>query len=87
MILEGVSSDMIGTVEASLIKLNKPLWNSVVDGFGNHDPGSGRYEQAKSDWDVIHRGRKWAVKCMGKPRTSKMILKDIDKYFNNLIKK
>jgi hypothetical protein len=87
MILEGVSSDMIGTVEAALIKLNKPLWNSVVDGFGNHDPGSGRYEQAKSDWDVIHHGRKWAVKCMGKPRTSKMILKDIGKYFNNLIKK
>ena len=56
---------MIGTVEAALIKLNKPLWNTAMDGFGNHDPGSGRYEQAKSDWDVIHPGRAWAEKCKG----------------------
>jgi hypothetical protein len=44
---------MISTIEAALIKLNMPLWNTAVDGFGNHDPGSGRYQQAKSDW--IHR--------------------------------
>lgn len=57
VIFEGASSDMIGTIEAALIKLNRPLWNTAVDGFGNHDPGSGRYEQAKSGWDVIHPGR------------------------------
>ena len=54
VIFEAEGSDMISTIEAALIKLNKPLWNMAVDGFGNHDPGSGRYEQAKSDWDVIH---------------------------------
>ena len=65
VIFEDASSDMIGTIEAALIKLNMPLWNSTVDGFGIHDPGSGRYKQAKSDWDVIHPGRRWAEKCTG----------------------
>jgi len=65
VIFEDVGSDMISTIEAALIKLNIPLWNTAVDGFGNHDPGSGRYEQAKSDWDVIHEGRAWANKCNG----------------------
>lgn len=65
VIFEDVGSDMISTIEATLIKLNIPLWNTAVDGFGNHDPGSGRYEQAKSDWDVIHKGRAWANKCNG----------------------
>ncbi|MEK7747726.1 MAG: Eco29kI family restriction endonuclease [Nitrospirota bacterium] len=65
VIFEDVGSDMISTIEAALIKMNIPLWNTAVDGFGNHDPGSGRYEQAKSDWDVIHEGRAWANKCNG----------------------
>lgn len=65
VIFEEEGSDMISTIEAALIKLNRPLWNTAVDGFGNHDPGSGRYEQAKSDWDVIHEGRGWANKCNG----------------------
>ena len=60
VIFEGDGSDMISTVEAALIKITRPLWNVVVDGFGNHDPGKGRYEQARSDWDVIHSGRPWA---------------------------
>lgn len=65
VIFEEDGSDMISTIEAALIKLNRPLWNTAVDGFGNHDPGSGRYEQAKSDWDIIHEGRAWANKCNG----------------------
>lgn len=75
IILEGVAVDLIGMAEAALIREHKPLWNSVLDGFGNHDPGKGRYEQAKSDWDVLHVGRKWAVKCKGKANS----LKDIKK--------
>ena len=68
VIFEAEGSDMIGTIEAALIKLNKPLWNSTLDGFGNHTPGAGRFNQAKSDWDVIHPGRPWADKCTGIPR-------------------
>lgn len=30
--------------ENLLIEMFQPLWNSVLDGFGNHDPGRGRYK-------------------------------------------
>lgn len=80
MIFEGASSDMIGTLEAALIKWKKPLWNSFLDGFGNHDPGKGRYEQAKSDWDVVHTGRPWAKKCKGKTPTKRFLLKGIEEF-------
>ncbi|MEG0333575.1 MAG: Eco29kI family restriction endonuclease [Akkermansia sp.] len=81
IVFESTGSDMIGTVEASLIKLYNPLWNSAVDGFGNHDPGAGRYQQAKSDWDVLHSGRSWALKCEGVPKDISQIKMNIDEYF------
>jgi hypothetical protein len=81
VIFEADSSDMISTVEASLIKLSLPLWNTALDGFGNHDPGSGRYEQAKSDWDVIHPGRLWAAKCNGIHAEEGVILSGIKSHF------
>lgn len=84
VIFEDASSDMIGTIEAALIKLNRPLWNIAVDGFGNHDPGSGRYEQAKSDWDVIHPGRSWAEKCNGLSTDKKVIIANIKRHLKSL---
>lgn len=84
MIFEGASSDMIGTLEASVIKWKRPIWNSFLDGFGNHDPGKGRYEQAKSDWDVVHPGRSWAVKCKGKTPTRASLLRGIETFLSNV---
>ena len=75
---------MIGTVEAALIKITQPLWNTVVDGFGNHDPGSGRYEQARSDWDVLHPGRLWADKCKGKSSNRAEVENKIKLHFSAL---
>ena len=46
--------------ESLLINRFAPIWNRLIDGFGNHDPGSGRYNQARSRWDVLHPGRPWA---------------------------
>ncbi len=66
IIMEGQESNLISTVEAELIRRFTPLWNSVVDGFGNHDPGRGRYNQSLSEWDVLHPGRAWAKKLTGK---------------------
>ena len=66
MILCCIESDLVVPAEAELIRRYGPLWNSVIDGFGNHDPGSGRYNQAKSEWDVLHPGRPWADRLMGK---------------------
>lgn len=56
---------LIAPIESAIIKAYNPLWNAWVDGFGNHDPGEGRQGQAKSQWDVIHPGRKWADKLRG----------------------
>lgn len=65
MVLAGPENDLISTVEASLTRKYNPLWNSYVDGFGNHDPGKGRYEQAPSEWDTLHSGRAWAERLKG----------------------
>lgn len=52
----------IPLAESLMIEMFLPLWNRQIDGFGNHDPGSGRHEQQRSPWDVIHPGRPWATK-------------------------
>jgi hypothetical protein len=84
VIFEDESSDMISTIEAALIKLSQPLWNVALDGFGNHDPGRGRYEQAKSDWDVIHPGRIWAERCNGIPKAESIITANIDRHLQSI---
>ena len=43
MVLDDDESGIIGPVEASLIRKFEPLWNTVIDGFGNHTPGIGRF--------------------------------------------
>lgn len=53
--------------ENLLISRFMPVWNNVVAGFGNHDPGKGRYQGLAPRWDVLHPGRAWALKC--KPRS------------------
>lgn len=84
MILEGPSSDMIGTIEAALIKWTRPLWNSCVDGFGNHDPGAGRRGQARSDWDVLHPGRAWAELLTGIPAVPEAVIERIEAFMENV---
>ena len=52
----------IPLAESLLIEMYCPVWNQKIDGFGNHDPGQGRYNQQRSPWDAIHPGRPWASK-------------------------
>jgi hypothetical protein len=54
--------------EALLIGHYRPVWNVVVDGFGNHAPGRGRTRQARSPWDTLHPGRGWAARLPESPR-------------------
>jgi hypothetical protein len=49
--------------ESLLIARFAPIWNSLIDGFGNHDPGKGRHAGLRPRWDVLHPGRSWADKC------------------------
>jgi hypothetical protein len=63
--------------ESLLIEKFSPVWNKILDGFGNHDPGRGRYNQQRSYWDTIHKGRSWVLKCKKNDKSAKDILKDI----------
>jgi hypothetical protein len=83
VILNDEETDLISALESTLIRKYKPLWNNVIDGFGNHDPGMGRTNQAKSEWDVLHRGRPWAEKLTGEPPDLKNIEKKIAEYFSS----
>jgi hypothetical protein len=48
--------------EALMISHYQPVWNQVLQGFGNHDPGAGRRVGARPDWDEVHPGRPWAAR-------------------------
>lgn len=52
-----------------LIAMFQPLWNMLLDGFGNHDPGKGRYKQQRAPWDMVHPGRPWAARLMPNPKS------------------
>ncbi|MDR0850887.1 MAG: Eco29kI family restriction endonuclease [Clostridiales Family XIII bacterium] len=52
----------IPLAESMLIERFKPVWNRTLDGFGNHDPGKGRYSGKMPLWDCLHPGRAWATR-------------------------
>ena len=64
-ILEGDTANMIAALEAAIIAEHTPLWNSVIDGFGNHDPGRRRVTGKRPQWDCLHPGRPWAMRMTG----------------------
>lgn len=70
--------------ESLLIAKFAPVWNAVIDGFGNHDPGSGRYQGLKPKWDVLHPGRRWADKCATRKETSDQIAGEVVDYFRSI---
>ena len=67
--------------ENMLIEEFKPLWNRVIDGFGNNDPGGRRANQYRSPWDVLHPGRPWAEKLADNPVSIADLEKNISDYF------
>ena len=62
--------------ENALIETFAPVWNAVVDGFGNNNPGKGRHKQQRSPWDTLHPGRPWAESLI--PKTKKQHGVDMD---------
>lgn len=74
----------IPLAESLLIERFKPLWNRCIDGFGNHDPGKGRYQQQKSPWDCIHEGREWADRLQPNSLSYDELLVKIDRYLDDI---
>jgi hypothetical protein len=60
--------------ESLLIEKFAPVWNSTIEGFGNHDPGRGRYSSQRPLWDMVHPGRAWANKLLENNRSKQEIL-------------
>lgn len=69
--------------ESLLIAKFDPLWNKLIDGFGNHDPGSGRHAGLRPRWDVLHPGRHWAEKCQPRTETAEQIIGEARDYLRN----
>lgn len=61
--------------ESLLVDRFSPIWNTLIDGFGNHDPGSGRRNQSKSRWDVLHPGRAWADRLRDNESTAEEVIR------------
>lgn len=66
--------------ESLLIEMFSPLWNQKIDGFGNHDPGKGRYNQQKSAWDVLHPGRSWAERLQPNSKSEKQLRSEVESF-------
>lgn len=69
--------------ESLLIAKFSPIWNTLIDGFGNHNPGGGRYEQLRSRWDVLHPGRPGALKCKPREETAEQIATEVGDYLRS----
>ncbi|MEQ8694435.1 MAG: Eco29kI family restriction endonuclease [Gammaproteobacteria bacterium] len=67
--------------ENMMIEKFKPVWNLVIDGFGNKDPGARRATQYRSPWDVLHPGRKFAEKLAQGEVTRDALVERINDYF------
>jgi len=69
--------------ESLLIAKFDPLWNKLIDGFGNHDPGRGRHAGLRPRWDVLHPGRPWADRCQSREETAEQIISEARDYLRN----
>jgi hypothetical protein len=69
--------------ESLLIASFDPLWNKLIDGFGNHDPGKGRHAGLRPRWDVLHPGRAWAEKCQPREETAAQIIAEATEYLRS----
>ncbi|MDQ2075167.1 Eco29kI family restriction endonuclease [Marinimicrobium sp. ABcell2] len=69
--------------ESLLIAKFHPLWNKLIDGFGNHNPGKGRHEGQRPRWDTLHPGRTWAERCQPRMETASQITREVVDYLRN----
>jgi hypothetical protein len=71
----------IPLAESLLIARFQPLWNVIIDGFGNNAQGKGRINQKMSSWDVVHSGRKPAEVLKPGAKSKEEIEAKIEAFF------
>ena len=69
--------------ESLLIDRYEPIWNKLIDGFGNKALGGPRQkQQQKSMWDVLHPGRTGAaISPHKKYSTPEVLVAEVEKFF------
>lgn len=79
-----ISPTWVPLAESIALRLHHPLWNTLLDGLGNHDPGSGRYQGMKPKWDHVHPGRPWANRLQkARPETPKELADSAARYLHD----
>jgi len=67
--------------ENMMIEQFRPIWNTVIDGFGNNPTGIRRETQFRSAWDVLHPGRKRARNLADSGIRPDAIIRKLRAYF------
>jgi hypothetical protein len=73
----------IPLAESMMVERFKPVWNRVLDGFGNHDPGKGRYRGKMPLWDCLHPGREWAHRLSPAEKTQAELADCVSGYIHD----
>ena len=75
-----IAPTWVQLAEIIAIKLHRPVWNSLIDGFGNHAPGKGRKAGLRPRWDTLHPGRPWANELQERPESRSLVEHDLASY-------
>ena len=75
-----VAPTWVPLAEVVAIRIHHPIWNTIVDGLGNHDPGAGRVSGMRPRWDTVHPGRAWAEKLAPRAESAADIQQDARNY-------
>ena len=76
----------IPLTESLMIERFQPVWNVVLEGFGNHDPGRGRHSGQRPLWDCLHPGRKWADRLKPRDVTPEALEQRAQTYLREVLK-
>lgn len=66
--------------ENMLIETFRPVWNIIIDGFGNKAPGRRRATQYRSSWDILHPGRDFSKYLADSELTPEDIARKLEAY-------
>jgi hypothetical protein len=71
--------------ESLLIAKFAPIWNKMIDGFGNHPPGKGRWEGMRPRWDVLHPGRPGFTQLQDRKESREQIEGEVKQYLASIV--
>jgi hypothetical protein len=71
--------------ESLHITMYAPVWNQAVEGFGIKTPGKGREKQRRSEWDVLHAGRGFAINLATAKKTEAELREQVKHHIDSFL--